>query len=128
MRVIKKNEARERGRDQTEIRVPREGACARLFASAWDRRYVRSFRAGAAVRLIYIVFKIRLSHASSLFLLGPETRTTSSDNYVFGQNMTEYNPAPSPSGHPFLSGPTRRIYEIFRSFTCSYCVVPRPVF
>ena len=22
------------------------------------------------------------------------------DNYVFGQNMTEYNPAPSPSGHP----------------------------
>ena len=27
-------------------------AMARLFASAWDRRYVRSFRAGAAVRLI----------------------------------------------------------------------------
>ena len=25
---------------------------ARLFASAWGRRYVRSFRAGAAVRLI----------------------------------------------------------------------------
>jgi hypothetical protein len=27
-------------------------AMARLFASAWGRRYVRSFRAGAAVRLI----------------------------------------------------------------------------
>ena len=27
------------------------------------------------------------------------------DNYFFGQNMTEYNPAPSPSGHPLLSGP-----------------------
>eukprot|EP00964_Phaeocystis_antarctica_P092426 scaffold59453_cov53-Phaeocystis_antarctica.AAC.1 len=26
------------------------------------------------------------------------------DNYLFGQNMTEYNPAPSPSGHPLLSG------------------------
>ena len=24
---------------------------------------------------------------------------------LFGQNMTEYNPAPSPSGHPLLSGP-----------------------
>ena len=22
------------------------------------------------------------------------------DNYLFGQNMTEHNPAPSPSGHP----------------------------
>ena len=26
------------------------------------------------------------------------------DNYLFGQNMTEYNPAPSRSGHPLLSG------------------------
>jgi hypothetical protein len=25
--------------------------------------------------------------------------------YVFGQNVTEHNPAPSPSGHPLLSGP-----------------------
>jgi hypothetical protein len=24
---------------------------------------------------------------------------------VFGQNVTEHNPAPSPSGHPLLSGP-----------------------
>ena len=24
---------------------------------------------------------------------------------MFGQNMTEHNPAPSPSGHPLLSGP-----------------------
>ena len=37
-------------------------------------------------------------------LLRPETRTTSSDNYTFGQNMTEYNPAPSPSDHPLQSG------------------------
>ena len=27
------------------------------------------------------------------------------DNYLFGQNMTEHNPAPSRSGHPLLSGP-----------------------
>ena len=26
-------------------------------------------------------------------------------DYLFGQNMTEHNPAPSPSGHPLLSGP-----------------------
>ena len=38
-------------------------------------------------------------------LVRPETRTTPSDNYVFGQNMTEHNPAPSPSSHPLLSGP-----------------------
>ena len=25
------------------------------------------------------------------------------DNYLFGQNMTEHNPAPSLSGHPLLS-------------------------
>jgi hypothetical protein len=24
---------------------------------------------------------------------------------VFGQNVAEHNPAPSPSGHPLLSGP-----------------------
>ena len=27
------------------------------------------------------------------------------DNYLFGQNVTEHNPAPSPSGHPLLSSP-----------------------
>jgi hypothetical protein len=42
MRVIKENDGE---------RVPKKKS-ARLFASAWDRRYVRSFRAGAAVRLI----------------------------------------------------------------------------
>ena len=26
-------------------------------------------------------------------------------DYVPGQNVTEHNPAPSPSGHPLLSGP-----------------------
>ena len=36
-------------------------------------------------------------------------------DYVFGQNMTEYNPAPSPSGHPLLSGPPtlNDIHQIF---------------
>eukprot|EP00964_Phaeocystis_antarctica_P041505 scaffold23738_cov67-Phaeocystis_antarctica.AAC.4 len=37
--------------------------------------------------------------------LRPETGPTSQFEYVFGQNLTEYNPAPSPSGHPLLSGP-----------------------
>ena len=45
--------------------------------------------------------KVRLycfgSHSVYLHLLD--------DNYLFGQNMTEYNPPPSPSGHPLLSGP-----------------------
>ena len=42
-------------------------------------------------------------------------RTTPSDNYVFGQNMIENNPAPSPSGHPLLSGAptTNDIHQIF---------------
>ena len=47
----------------------------------------------------------------------PETRTTSSmrTTYLFGQNMTEYNPAPPPSGHPLLSGPPTLtdIHQIF---------------
>ena len=38
------------------------------------------------------------------------------DNYLFGQNMTEYNPAPSPSGHPLLSGPPTLI-DIHQIFT-----------
>eukprot|EP00964_Phaeocystis_antarctica_P011426 scaffold6317_cov98-Phaeocystis_antarctica.AAC.9 len=29
-------------------------------------------------------------------------------DYLFGQNMTEHNPAPSPSGHPLLSSETAR--------------------
>ena len=37
--------------------------------------------------------------------LRPETRTTPQFNYLSGQNATEHNPAPSPSGHPLLSGP-----------------------
>ena len=39
--------------------------------------------------------------------LRPETRTTSSTRTTcsFGQNVTKHNPAPSPSGHPLLSGP-----------------------
>jgi hypothetical protein len=34
---------------------------------------------------------------------------------VFGQNVTEHNPAPSPSGHPLLSGPPtlNDIHQIF---------------
>merc|ERR1719272_727404 len=38
-------------------------------------------------------------------------------NYVFGQNMTEHNPAPSPSGHPLLSGPPT-FTDIHQIFTC----------
>ena len=36
-------------------------------------------------------------------------------DYLFGQNMTEHNPAPSPSGHPLLSGPptVTNIHQIF---------------
>ena len=37
--------------------------------------------------------------------LRPETWTTPQFNYPFGQVFTEHNPAPSPSGHPLLSGP-----------------------
>ena len=34
---------------------------------------------------------------------------------MFGQNVTEHNPAPSPSGHPLLSGPPtlNDIHQIF---------------
>jgi hypothetical protein len=37
---------------------------------------------------------------------------------VFGQNVTEHNPAPSPSGHPLLSGPPtlNDIHQIFISW------------
>ena len=36
---------------------------------------------------------------------------------MFGQNVTEHNPAPSPSGHPLLSGPPtlNDIHQIFTS-------------
>ena len=37
--------------------------------------------------------------------LRPETWTTPQFNYSSGQVFTELNPAPSPSGHPLLSGP-----------------------
>ena len=36
--------------------------------------------------------------------LRPETWTTPQFNYLSGQEATELNPAPSPSGHPLLSG------------------------
>jgi hypothetical protein len=38
---------------------------------------------------------------------------------VFGQNVTEHNPAPSPSGHPLLSGPPtlNDIHQIFTEHT-----------
>ena len=37
--------------------------------------------------------------------LRPDTRTTPQFTYSSGQVFTELNPAPSPSGHPLLSGP-----------------------
>jgi hypothetical protein len=36
---------------------------------------------------------------------------------VFGQNVTEHNPAPSPSGHPLLSG-LNDIHQIFTGASC----------
>ena len=47
----------------------------------------------------------------------PDTGPTSQFDYVFGQNVTEHNPAPSPSGHPLLSGPPtlNDIHQIFTS-------------
>jgi len=40
---------------------------------------------------------------------------------VFGQNVTEHNPAPSPSGHPLLSGPPtlNDIHQIFTRYSPS---------
>jgi hypothetical protein len=40
---------------------------------------------------------------------------------VFGQNVTEHNPAPSPSGHPLLSGPPtlNDIHQIFTIYLLS---------
>eukprot|EP00964_Phaeocystis_antarctica_P003296 scaffold1753_cov90-Phaeocystis_antarctica.AAC.3 len=45
--------------------------------------------------------------------------------YVFGQNMTEHNPAPSPSGHPLLSGPPT-LSDIHQIFTVSIKPVRAP--
>ena len=40
---------------------------------------------------------------------------------MFGQNVTEHNPAPSPSGHPLLSGPPtlNDIHQIFTTAEAS---------
>ena len=48
--------------------------------------------------------------------LRPETRTTPQFNYLSGQNATEHNPAPSPSGQPLLSAPPTET-EIHQGFT-----------
>jgi hypothetical protein len=40
---------------------------------------------------------------------------------VFGQNVTEHNLAPSPSGHPLLSGPPT-LNDIHQIFTLSICL------
>jgi hypothetical protein len=44
---------------------------------------------------------------------------------VFGQNVTEHNPAPSPSGHPLLSGPPsfNDIHQIFTSLGCPFFAI-----
>jgi hypothetical protein len=48
--------------------------------------------------------------------------------YVFGQNATEHNPAPSPSGHPLLSGPLtlNDIHQIFTRLVSYVCMRPAP--
>jgi len=49
--------------------------------------------------------------------------------YVFGQNVTEHNPAPSPSGHPLLSGPPtlNDIHQIFTQLLfLSYAFLENP--
>ena len=59
--------------------------------------------------------------------LRPETRTTSSvldgrrGLHVLPQNITEHNPAPSPSGHPLLSGPPtgNDIHQMFTTGGCA---------
>eukprot|EP00964_Phaeocystis_antarctica_P074410 scaffold45748_cov95-Phaeocystis_antarctica.AAC.1 len=48
------------------------------------------------------------------------------ENYLFGQNMTEHNPAPSPSGHPLLSGPPT-LTDIHQIFTTPRSKVDRRV-
>ena len=47
-------------------------------------------------------------------------------SYVFGQNMTEHNPALSPSGHPLLSGPPtlNHIHQIFGHAAYPYATGP----
>ena len=43
---------------------------------------------------------------------------------MFGQNVDEHNPAPSPSGHPLLSGPPtlNDIHQIFTNSARDVCV------
>jgi len=47
---------------------------------------------------------------------------------MFGQNVDEHNPAPSPSGHPLLSGPPT-LNDIHQIFTPppSYIVMNLPI-
>jgi hypothetical protein len=43
---------------------------------------------------------------------------------MFGQNVDEHNPAPSPSGHPLLSGPPT-LNDIHQIFTqCLHSLLP----
>eukprot|EP00964_Phaeocystis_antarctica_P150386 scaffold117780_cov39-Phaeocystis_antarctica.AAC.1 len=46
-----------------------------------------------------------------------ENRVTGKVEVSTSKNMTEHNPAPSPSGHPLLSGPPTLtdIHQIFTS-------------
>ena len=42
-------------------------------------------------------------------------RITYELDYMFGQLVTKHNPAPSPSGHPLLSGPPT-VTDIHQTF------------
>ena len=70
-----------------------------------------------AVRSLPKQSRYRSTARDADYLLDADYRLDA--DYVFGQNMTEQNPAPSPSGHPPLSGPPTLtdIHQIFTWYT-----------
>ena len=102
-----------RSRDCT---VPPDGSGepARAWSPAWD---IRSLRIPAMASSQGDVRPSPMAYPASGAATAKEspndsryltarqhTDPTSQFEYVFGQNVTEHNPAPSPSGHPLLSG------------------------
>ena len=102
-----------RSRDCT---VPPDGSGepARAWSPAWD---IRSLRIPAMASSQGDVRPSPMAYPASGAATAKEspndsryltarqhTDPTSQFEYVFGQNVAEHNPAPSPSGHPLLSG------------------------